>query len=717
MPSAAMPVKPPEKPNSSFYTFQSIRNSCCSSTKLKNNHFDVGLSNVDNIPLFVNAVLQMLFHAPHFVEYLLEDTEHRHTCKLFLHCLTCGFFRLMSTMREAKIGHPTLHLHELFMGKYQDSLDFLHGILQTLSVEHILRKNHKNITFDVICQSPINHMFQGVKRCTVSCPCGVKIKSGDIPFYFVSVPDLTAVADELWKEETIPCPSCAVQHSTWRTTSVDMPPYLLISWKNNTKESVLLGISSLTVHHHKYELLSCIAESDRSSPQITTVCPDGSLRVFEDTKIRLTSYGNFLISSELKQADLLLLYKQNSSNPGTLDKSVSRKGRPPGPTRKIISLQSEDTSDIDNDLLDTNDIDDSEDDSKKMKSKSTQTDKPILEDVGVQANFVTYDRCSLRKDFEFFTGLSSENFEALYALIGGENIMSRLKYEYKQTTPTKVKDEEHLKVGYKDRLLMFLLRLRRGYPLVDLGVLFGIGKSHAGNICYTMTNLLYFTLKNIEADCFPSAAEQRLNKPMQMWPFKRLRIILDGVEFRIESPSNFQMQGNTYSQYKSDNTVRVIIGISCSGGTVYVSPACEGALTEKEAVLTSGLLSRLNKKDQVMTDRGFEITSELQAIGVEHIKPPSLGERPCLTAEEEVLTKAIASVRIYSEHAIADIKDNRLLRGTIPLKLYASLPYLVYIAAYLRNFSPPRIITKCFKHSTNPESSEPPTPNSPSLQQ
>ncbi|KAE8738665.1 hypothetical protein FOCC_FOCC015853 [Frankliniella occidentalis] len=279
-------------------------------------------------------------------------------------------------------------------------------------------------------------------------------------------------------------------------------------------------------------------------------------------------------------------------------------------------------------------------------------------------------------------------------------VIESLSYKY-QDFKKKIQKEENLKIGFKDRLFMFLIRLRRGLPLEGLSLIAGLGVSWTGEICYAMTRLVFLTLKSLETKCFPSAAQQKLTKSVQMFPFKNLRVILDGVEFRIETPSNFQMQGNTYSQYKAGNTMRVIVGVDSNGGTVFVSPGCEGGLSEKEAVLRSGLLERLQKGDLVMTDRGFEITAELQAIGVHHVKPPSLGSRNSLTAEEEILTKAIAAVRIYSEHAMADIKDNRLLRGTIPLKLYPVLPDLVYIAAYLRNFSPKRIIDKSFRQNSN----------------
>ncbi|XP_052129230.1 uncharacterized protein LOC127750784 [Frankliniella occidentalis] len=122
----------------------------------------------------------------------------------------------------------------------------------------------------------------------------------------------------------------------------------------------------------------------------------------------------------------------------------------------------------------------------------------------------------------------------------------------------------------------------------------------------------------------------------------------------------------------------------------------EGSMSDKGVIVNSNLLTRLQKGDGVMTDRGYEITAELQAIGCELYKPPVLDGRQNFTREEEILTKAIASSRIYTEHAIADIKDNRLLQGVMPFNLLPVVDNLVYIAAYLRNFGSSRIHDKRF---------------------
>lgn len=279
----------------------------------------------------------------------------------------------------------------------------------------------------------------------------------------------------------------------------------------------------------------------------------------------------------------------------------------------------------------------------------------------------------------------------MYNLIGGEEVISVLKLSYKRGTPVKLRATT---LTSEDKLLMFLMRLRRGFPLEELAEMFRVSKPSASAICYAVMRLIYLTLKGMEDDMFPSAAAQRRDKPEKMRPFKNLRLLLDGVTFFIQTPSNFEQQGNTYSKYKGQNGLVFSVGIACNGATIFCSEGMEGNMSDKQVIVQSGLLNRLSKGDGVMTDKGYELTAEFQAIGCYFYKPPTKhGE---LNAEEEILTKAIASARIYTEHAMADIKDNRLLQGVIPITMVPIMSDLVYIAAYLRNFSPRRIHDKTF---------------------
>lgn len=298
---------------------------------------------------------------------------------------------------------------------------------------------------------------------------------------------------------------------------------------------------------------------------------------------------------------------------------------------------------------------------------------------------VSYEKCTNIAKFQFFTGHDKRDFEALHDFVGGEKMIRYLKLNYNETTPTKIQES---RVSSKDRLFMFLLRLRRGLPLEELAFIFNISVTYVGELCYVMTRLLFEIFKAIEDKVFISAAEQAKNMPVVMKPFKRLRVILDGASFRIQAPTNFQMQGNTYSEYKCDNVLVFIVGVSCHGSTIFCSDGFEGNMSDKKALLRStNFLERLEKGDCVMVDRGFEVTAELLQRGVHVIKPPNKSANVPLNESDELFTKAVAAARIYVEHAIGDIKDNRLLQGTIPLTLLPVLPQLVYIAAFLRNFS------------------------------
>lgn len=301
---------------------------------------------------------------------------------------------------------------------------------------------------------------------------------------------------------------------------------------------------------------------------------------------------------------------------------------------------------------------------------------------------ISLDQLKDCNKFKFFSGLTLKEFEALRNFVGGEKVVRYMTLKYNDKTPQYIKDS---KLSSKNRLLMFLIRLRRGVPLEDLAWCFDVSRGYAGDICYAITRLLYETFKALEEKVFISADKQNKKKPMVMKPFTNLRVILDGASFKIESPSNMQMHSNNHSSYKSHPVMLFAIGVSCHGSTIFCSKGFEGHMSDKESVLKSTQLQNMLKRgDSIMTDRGYEITSEMLRLGVHVYKPPPKSDHGQMNPEQEILTRAIAAARIYVEHAIADIKDNRLLQGTIPLTLQPVLAQLVF----MRNFSTKKIFNK-----------------------
>ena len=94
-----------------------------------------------------------------------------------------------------------------------------------------------------------------------------------------------------------------------------------------------------------------------------------------------------------------------------------------------------------------------------------------------------------------------------------------------------------------------------------------------------------------------------------------------------------------------------------------------------------------------MADRGFDIEANMPD-GMTLNIPPFLNNQPQLSAEEEVATRKIASVRVHVERAIARIKNYRILHQVVPLTLAENLEHIWSVCSYLTLFLPPIIKEK-----------------------
>ena len=94
-------------------------------------------------------------------------------------------------------------------------------------------------------------------------------------------------------------------------------------------------------------------------------------------------------------------------------------------------------------------------------------------------------------------------------------------------------------------------------------------------------------------------------------------IVLDCTEIFCEKPSSLQASKEVYSNCKSHNTLKYLVGISLHPAVVYVSKAWGGRASDKAITQTSAdLLDKLKPNDEVMADSGFEIEGTLTPLGV-----------------------------------------------------------------------------------------------------
>ena len=242
------------------------------------------------------------------------------------------------------------------------------------------------------------------------------------------------------------------------------------------------------------------------------------------------------------------------------------------------------------------------------------------------------------------------------------------------------------KLSYLDEFLLVLMRLKAGLFVQDLADRFGISTSLVSRICITWINLLYVELKDI----FPFPAQElvRKNMPQEFAQYATTRIILDCTELFIQRPSAMLAQSETWSDYKHQNTWKLLVGVTPNGQVSFLSDLWGGRVSDKQITRESGVLELLEPGDNVVVDRGFDI-SNIVPDGVSVNMPPFLAGREQMTAAETEETMSIASVRIHVECAIGRIKTYHILDGTLPNTLSPYATQIAVVCGLLTNFLPP----------------------------
>ena len=168
--------------------------------------------------------------------------------------------------------------------------------------------------------------------------------------------------------------------------------------------------------------------------------------------------------------------------------------------------------------------------------------------------------------------------------------------------------------------------------------------------------------------------------------------IIDCTEGAIEKPSLAKSQAQTYSSYKSKNTWKILICVTPSGSTVsFISKSYGGNASDRFITETCGILKKLNVGDNVMADKGFNISDLLVSKGCKLIIPPFLKDKCRFSLKNCQRTSDIAKARIHVERAIARIKDFRILQSAIPLLMKDQLDDIFVICCAITNLAPPLV--------------------------
>ena len=201
-----------------------------------------------------------------------------------------------------------------------------------------------------------------------------------------------------------------------------------------------------------------------------------------------------------------------------------------------------------------------------------------------------------------------------------------------------------------------------------------------------MDNFLYLELNDI----FPFPSQELVCKkmPQEFAQYPTTRIILDCNEIFFQRPSAMLAQSEKWSEYKHHNTWKVLVEITPNVQVSYLSDLCGGRVSDKQITREGGVLNLLDAGDNVMLDRGFDI-SNIVPDRVTVNMPPFLAGRDQMTAAETEETMSIGSVHIHVERAIGRMKTYHKLYGTLPNTLSPYATQIVTVCGLLANFLPP----------------------------
>lgn len=248
----------------------------------------------------------------------------------------------------------------------------------------------------------------------------------------------------------------------------------------------------------------------------------------------------------------------------------------------------------------------------------------------------------------------------------------------------------------RQQLLMVLMKLRNNWDMKDLAFKFNIDLASVSIIFRAWVDYMYNKLASLSI--WPHRDIITLNMPDKYKEdYPTTFGILDCTELKIQKPSSLQLQSQTFSDYKSTNTLKALIACDPRGAVTFISTLFTGSISDREifnqcgiSTLLKGLIAcgYLKKGDALMADKGFLIEKDVESLGLKLNIPPFNKSNTQMPVGDVLKTKKIAKHRVTVERAIGKIKKFKIVSGRIPNSILGNINEIWYVVSMLSNFQP-----------------------------
>jgi hypothetical protein len=225
-------------------------------------------------------------------------------------------------------------------------------------------------------------------------------------------------------------------------------------------------------------------------------------------------------------------------------------------------------------------------------------------------------------------------------------------------------------ISQLSEFLLAMIKLRLNVPYKDLAFRFRIDETTASRFFVKWVDGMYQASKHIVLWPDQNVRANSMPPNFKHMYGDRIAAIIDCFEIFIVRPSNLKARAQTWSHYKSHNTIKYLISITPQGTVNFISKSWGGRVSDKQITAESGFLDHLKPGDMVMADRGFTIEDLLAPLNCSLAIPSFTRGKSQLTYDDCKKSREIANLRIHVERVIGLLRNRfQILSGIVSMDL------------------------------------------------